>query len=69
MADAIPTHPMALRREYLATTHEIVRRPTEQALPRLVLLTEALLRDLTDEPGLTVSVHIPPRPAAHKEST
>lgn len=49
MTDAIPTHPMALR------------RPTAQVLPRLVLLTEALLRDLTDEPGLTVSVHMPPR--------
>lgn len=61
MDDAIPTHPMALRREYLTTAQQIVRRPTEQAMPRLILLTEALLRDLTQEPSLTVSVHMPPR--------
>lgn len=59
MAETIPTNPMVLRREYLNTAQEIVRRPTEQALGRLVVLTEAMLRDLTQEPGLRLVLCMP----------
>lgn len=59
MAETIPTNPMVLRREYLNTAQEIVRSPTEQALVRLIVLTEAMLRDLTQEPGLQLVLHVP----------
>ena len=56
-----------MRREYLNTAREVAtRQPTEENTAYLIVLTQALLRDVCGEPGLEIRIGVP-RALAQKD--
>lgn len=55
----IPESSVVLRREYLKVAREVaIMQPTEESAARLIALTQALLRDVTGEPSLFLTVSV-----------
>lgn len=57
----MPTHPIALRREYLNVSGTVARslKPSTEEVALLLALTECLLRDLCAEPELQLRMVLP----------
>ena len=60
MSKPLPTHPIAVRREYLEAAREVAaRQPTEESVARLLALTQALFAIVCGEPELELRIVVP----------